>query len=330
MPDAFPISGLDRADGTLTDSLMNVIGTATPAASRQIRTADGNNIVYYEELPTSPEVERAEQGTIRHTFSVDYASTGLLLCQTVGRGMFLTDSNGNITRVLSSKLTHDKGDRGLFEVVAESISFDTPIDEFDCDDVEENVALEWHPKFKTLREYNLTSAGNRIAALPVLTGYDIVRLARTAGQSPNISTRNDNLAVFDSTTIPDADVLLLAVRLVDKLRRGETEFYFSGLRVTWSQYFYLPPFIDTGGYIQNPVTQGSLPAYFWSDTADIGGANTLEDLTLATNPDLFGDGFSWLRKSDKRGFQRIWHKITRTWIGAPLGHWDEFIYPQAV
>lgn len=328
MPSFIP-NGFDRADGSRNDDEGNPIGTATPAGAVKAVTASGDTI-WLEESLESPEIERAEQGTIRHTFKCDYAVTGMLAIQYLSRGLFLTDSFGNVSRVLTAKLTHAKGDNAILEVVAESISFDTPVDDFDADDVEENVDLIWHPNYKTVREYNLDSSGNRIDPLPKLTGYQIIQFVRAAGGNPNISTRNDNLGMINSTGIPDASVLLLAVGLVDKLRRGETEFYFSGLRVTWTQYFYLPPLMDSGGYIQDPVLQGNLPAYFWSDTSEIGGNNTLEILTLLTNPNIYGNGFSWLRKCDKRGFQRIWHRLTRTWIGAPLGHWDSAIYPQAL
>ncbi len=334
MPDfeSFPPSMFDRADGI--DHGAGVVGTATPAGAVKAVTASGD-ATWFEELPNSPEIERAEQGTIRHTFKCDWQSA-MDNIAAVGRGLFLVDSFGNESRVLSAKITHGRGadEDGdgsdcTFEVIAESISFDTPIDDFDADDVEENIDIVWHPRYSSVRQYNLNSSGGIINGA-LWTGYQIVKFVRDAAALGNTITQNDNIANLNSTKIADSTVLALAIELVNKMRRGETEFYFSGLRVTWTQYFYLPPLMDSGGYIQDPVTQGGLPAYFWSDTGEVGGNNTLEYLTLLTNPDIYGDGFSWLRKADKRGFQRIWHRLTRTWIGAPLGHWDSDLYPQSI
>lgn len=328
--DTFPVNGLDWASGLTVDDAgggsTSLPGTQTPFDARA-QISNGELGFIYEERPDSPEIERAEQGTIRHTFKVD-EDTGLAMLQGTGRGRFLTDSFGNVSRVLSCRLNHIRGDHWSIEVVAESISFDTPLDEFDVAEVEENLDIIFHPRYAPVRNYNLNSSG---VATGTPSGYQIINAIRTAGGVQNYAQVNDGMGRLTATDyITDATVRALAVEAANKLRKGETEFYFAGLRVTWSQYYWLPPLMNPGGYIENPVTQGSVPAYFWSDTGEPGGANTLEDLGVIINPDIYGDGFSWLRRADSRQYQRIWHKINRSWIGGPLLHWDTDIYPHVV
>jgi hypothetical protein len=37
---------------------------------------------------------------------------------------------------------------------------------------------------------------------------------------------------------------------------------------------------------------------------------------------------SWLRQSDSVQYARTWFKITRTWVGSVVGHWDVDLYNQ--
>ena len=49
----------------------------------------------------------------------------------------------------------------------------------------------------------------------------------------------------------------------------------------------------------------------------------------STDGTTLGDlDISWLRKADEVVYERTWFKVTRTWIGAPIGKWDSDLYNQ--
>ena len=122
---------------------------------------------------------------------------------------------------------------------------------------------------------------------------------------------------------------------LNKLYKGEDTFYLSGYRVVWSTYFWAPPLINPGDYIEDPVYGGGLPPQFWSTDGTVTGTNIFSQTALfnenmypsgssdATNPPF---GLSWLRKKDSITLNRTWYKLSRTWIGGPLGQWDTQIY----
>ena len=313
---AFPPNCYDRADGSIAG-----IGTPTPSNAVVIKPSP----IYFEEDPDSPDIERGEQATITHRFCTD-SVTALTLLTGIGRGAFLTDSNGNVTRVLSHRLRWDKGNRCHMEMTAESISFDTPPDEYDIDTVELNPPLERHPNYKALINYNLDTDGNKVDN-KLLSGPQVVNLLKNSVNPVSIGSANDLLALVNSTGITDASVLALANSFARKLLVGETEFYCAGIKVTWSQFYFLPVPLNGGGYIENPVTNGGLPPYVWSDTGLPGGQDTIQDFLGFYNHVIYADGVSWLRLADTRSYQRTWHKLTRTWIGGPLALWDKDIYP---
>src|ERR1043165_4269382 len=98
----WPPNGVDRADGSRTDESGNSIGTANPPGTVMVnnQTSAIDDRFIFEELPDSPEIERAEQGTIQHRFKCD-PETGLELLKGLGRGRFMTDTADNTTRVVS-------------------------------------------------------------------------------------------------------------------------------------------------------------------------------------------------------------------------------------
>jgi len=74
-----------------------------------------------------------------------------------------------------------------------------------------------------------------------------------------------------------------------------------------------------------------LPDYFGSTNGDYGTGGTIFDNLAFYNPQSYYDNtgklnISWLRQADKQDYQRTWFKVTRTWIGSPIGHWDAQIY----
>ena len=121
-----------------------------------------------------------------------------------------------------------------------------------------------------------------------------------------------------------------AGEIIQKLWYQEDTPYVAGFQVTWSQYYFAPVYENPGGYVENPF--GIVPDYFLSPSQD--GSNTIFDLMAQINPQCYSDNgssngnvnISWLRKADEVEYQRTWFKVTRTWIGSPIGHWDAQIY----
>jgi hypothetical protein len=107
---------------------------------------------------------------------------------------------------------------------------------------------------------------------------------------------------FAGSSNPD-----LVNKLYTKMRKGFENYYLAGWRYTWSTY-YLPayaPYVAIGGVTQYP---GGPPS------------------------GLVPGNISWLRLADDFGMA-AWCplggvvKLTRHWIGGPMGFWDPDIYP---
>jgi len=121
-----------------------------------------------------------------------------------------------------------------------------------------------------------------------------------------------------------------AKEVISKLWRQEDTPYVVGFQVTWTQYFFAPVYLNPGGYQENPW--GIVPAYFLSPSQD--GSNSIFDNIAYINPQCYSSDrttggalqISWLRKSDEIEYQRTWFKVTHTWIGSPIGHWDNDLF----
>lgn len=143
-------NGFDRADG-----LNGRVGTSVGDGVGQIQSSAGLNQLPIEELVDSPKVERAEQATIVHQFRMSlYEAQNQI--QYYGRGTILTDSAGNVTRVLSASFNPDGTASGatsplmipvIFTIISESISFDTPPDEISFTEVELGINIIQYPRY---------------------------------------------------------------------------------------------------------------------------------------------------------------------------------------
>lgn len=332
MAGAFPPAGFDRADGTGGHG-----GTATLFGARVVRPST----TFFEEDPNSPEIERAEQITARHTFYADptTAQTVLLGCP---RGLLRVDSSGNYWRILSSTMGRQKGDRCTLVTVEEGIGSDTPPDECQIDVVEINPAIEEHPRYSqnsfgagtSLIGYNINSTTGAIINGSLANGPQIVQACYQAANSGSVLSGNEMESVLNSSQITTASVLTRAKELIKKLKKHISSFYLAGFRVSYSRYFWLPRSLHPGGAIQDPVTVGGLPSYFWSDDGSGSSAsNIFENLAHSLNPTIYtvadsstGKYLLWLRQADQQTHIRSLVKITATWIGGPLGRWDPDLY----
>lgn len=301
-------NGIDTADG-----IDGRPGTFTPDGAELIATASGDVVLPLEEESNSPDIERAEQATIQHRFKIDYEN-GLIYLSGLGRGTFMVDSAGNITKILSSRLVKQKGNTATLSVTAEGISFDTPPDEFRCSVIELNPALEKHPR------YGFLPPQIRQMVNTAVSGAMIVSVQEAVATIAGIDTYAGTPPLGTWTQVQQA-----ANELLLKRRLGEDTFYLPGFEIVWSQYFYLPQPLNPGGYIEDPIDGGGLPYYFWSlDQTPFG--LTIFDAMVDINPQFYSAGISWLRQADYVEYVRTWFKVTHTWHGAPYAQWDAQLY----
>jgi hypothetical protein len=313
-----PPSCFDRADGNRFTGLP---GTPTPDGAiryniagkgfkdlNDLRSGDGS---FFEEYPDSPEIERAEQATITHRFVCDPIN-GFVLITSTSRGQINLDLEGNYTRILSAKLNFRRGNYCDFTTISEGISFDTPPDEFSCETVELNPGLDKHPRYALLTYHERALIKQRINTDDLDLQTSIINALSTVFTGSNLSH------------------LYPAQELLNKYDYGIDSFYLPGLKIQWSQYFWAPQFINPGGFIQDPVTSNNLPSYFWDTNTTAGHTPNFSDSIFANmvieNPNIYTGGISWLRQEDTLTLQRTWWRLTRTWLGGPLGHWDPELY----
>lgn len=323
--DTFPPAGFDRASGTALDNYGFPIGTPTPAGAVQYFMAIPP---VFEELPDSPEIERAEQATFVHRFRVDPVLAKALIFG-IGRGKYFMDSNGFLYRVLSARLNWQKPDIPVLTITSESISFDTPPDEFRIEVVELNPAIEKHPRYFFLLPQIRNFINNSVTAAQMLSQAEALKiignLQGILGSDPNTGAPYDYPNPTGSSLATWANAQKAANELLLKRRIGEDTFYMPGFRLVWSQYFWKPYFMNPGGYIADPIDEG-LPAFFWSPYQDSTIGTSIFTLMASINPQLYSEGISWLRQTDTFEWSRTWFKLTHTWIGAPYSHWDADIY----
>jgi hypothetical protein len=268
----------------------------------------------FEEYPDSPEIERSEQATITHRFICDEYTGGILI-SAYYRGVLLLDSYGNVTRVLSSKLNHKRANLYDLTITAEGVSFDPPPDEFSVETSELNPGLDKHPRYA-----QLSYAQRRLVKQNVNTDNLDLETSAFAALKANINTPGNN----NNNQLPAAEELL------NKYDKGEDSFYLPGFKIQWSTYFWAPQIMNPGGYIEDPISGGGLPFFFWDTNTDSNSThnpdNSIFSQMAEINPNMYFGGISWLRQADTLTLQRTWYRLTRTWIGGPLGRWDAELY----
>jgi len=362
-PGSLP-SGLDRADG-----LNGRLGTPTPDGSILVESSAGTDEIPIEELPDSPEIERGEQATIVHHYRMSWDEAKQQI-QYYGRGAILTDSSGIVSRVLTAKIQHEKGETCTLVITAESISFDVPPDDFSLVECELGVNILKYPRYfyaffptatldsnyvinrqlnqdviRTLQNYfeNVT---------PVYRDQVLAQLIGSIGYPGTLSNGSSGTIVHaaevpyttsdgkTSSVIPLAGTDVAknaAMEILQKYWLNEETPYIVGYEITWSAYYFRPEYLNPGGYVEDPIYNANpqLPAYFWSPD-DPPGRDTVFDHLAEINPQCYsGNGksngsatISWLRKADRCEYQRTWFKVTRTWIGSPIGFWDADLFNQ--
>ena len=334
------ISGMNRADGLTTDSGTRE-GTATPVAARIISNragTNGTNLPIVEEDPESPEIERAEQCTITHRFRMPW-NEALTRMETLGRGAHLLDDGGNRTRVLSTRVQHQRGGFALLTCTAEATSFDVPWDTFGIVPVELGVNILKHPRYLYALNGSGESYNRNQQTIRALQNY--MDNPSPVLRSALVTQLNASLAFVGSGDTTSSTLLAgtlmckrAALEIIQKHWRGEETPYLTGYQVTWASYYWRPPYLNPGGYIENPISDGGLPDYFHNPAYPADSTATVFDDIAKINPQCYSTtglsngavSISWLRKADELQFERTWFKLTRTWIGSPVGYWDAEFY----
>lgn len=398
----------------LADGEEDNLGTANAPGQLIIQGPDGADDYVLQESPTSPEFERAEQGTVTKTFTDIPWLDSCTYMRGLGRGTIQVDSEGLIFRILSSKQNRLPGNKASISIVSESLSFDTPPDEFQIVPVELGVDILRHPRYRLALDPTIADASNSVtvpgdymdAEVSISTiKQAIIRAIQTYRDSPifpsadNINGlfQNNVVLSFNSQTVsclwpnpnysptsqdqpdpvfwdgsianfPQANAkyfivnipvdtpeiqfsLAAAKEIILKIWRTEDTPLLTGYELAWSAYYPVPQEMNPGSYIEDPMTQASpaLPDYFWSTnhplnwfppregkptTQGVGGEIGMFHDLYKINPQCYDDGsgatnISWLRKSDEVEFNRCWFKITRKWLGAPIGNWDGDLYSRS-
>lgn len=152
--------GPDWADGVndLPDQPLGVgdghgpVGTPNAIDSRQVDGPGGTTEISIEQIPDSPELERAEQGTFQQRLSMLY-DTAIGYLGVMGRGTFVQDSGRlfgvpTVWRILSAKVKRiRKGNEAELSYTAESISFDSPPDEYSVSASPLGLDILKHPRY---------------------------------------------------------------------------------------------------------------------------------------------------------------------------------------
>ena len=320
---SYPPSCFDRATGKDGQP-----GTETPPTAVFVTAANGAqsiNDIQLEELPNSPQIERAEQCTIRHQFKLPYFNA-IILQGGLGRGVFLVDSFGNVSRIVSSSVETLMPDYAILTVVAESISFDTPPDEFNIVPEQIGVWIVKHPRYW----YAIQALKDPFSLIAIINSYT---------DTTFIQGKQSTFLMIDQWSDgSDPAVLALAQaaakEIIAKMNLGIDVPYLPGWRLTWAQYFWITPYMNCGAYLQDPILEGGLPSFFWSTDGTSSLTSTIFSKMALQNPQCYltptgALQISWLRQADEMEYNRTWFKLTRTWIGSPIGHWDEDIYTKS-
>lgn len=163
-------------------------GTPTPAGAMTIALPPGTVTQPPQEDPDSPSIERAEQATVSHTMSMSLAD-GKNLIGGYARGVFLRDSFGNITRILSSRIDKKRARQCKITIIAESISFDSPPDEFEIAAVDLGLDIIKHPRYAwaiapvNADQSNSTTVGDTVINY-VQIKNSIIRIIQAYRDSP--------------------------------------------------------------------------------------------------------------------------------------------------
>jgi hypothetical protein len=144
--------GTNYADGITTlpaiggGSYPSIVGTPLPTYDLQTWSIHGKNITGIEEPPPYPIFERAEQATCEHKVVLS-REDALFFQSILGRGLVVTDTYGQVWKVLSSRTERATHGFCFLQYVMESVSFDSPPDDFSIVPMSLDLDIIKHPRY---------------------------------------------------------------------------------------------------------------------------------------------------------------------------------------
>lgn len=363
----------ERADGE-NDRL----GTPTPEGAVLVQSADGDGAVSVNEDPDSPTVERAEQTTTTHSYTMSWEAAKTQQDNMPRGAIFYASDPADdpewtpLYKVLSTRIKHSRGEYATLEVVSEQLNGDVPPDQFNITPVELNLNIIKHPR------YYRALVGDPADPDQGVLNTQVIRELQNYMDNPSYAARNAiAYRMFQSLGHPgsvvggiptpdaafpdpaDADKTVspitgtdfakyAALELISKHWLGIENPYIVGWKITYSRYFWRPQNLHPGGIVQDPLFAGPdtvdeqfliAPHVNYED-----GIQTVPDDTIfwrmhldnpqcylpvawSYNPDesAYTD-ISWLRQADQMYFERTFHRVDYTWLGAPMGTWDAVLF----
>jgi len=243
------------------------VGTPVPAGAREVDGANGGTEVQLEELTNSPEIERAEQGTFQHRLEMFY-DTAIAYLGGLGRGTFVQDSGRlfgvpTVWRILSSKVQRKRGNIAELSYTAESISFDSPPDEYDLQTADLGLDILKHPRYA----WALSPVSSDIATKKHVGDTDIFYTDIKSGIIRLIQSYRD-APFFPSTSAING---LIQTNIMSQIKSGFIDIHVNNTAYDSTQATATPPHWDgtnankpTGNYLYAIV---SVPVDL-SDDAD--------------------------------------------------------------
>ena len=354
-----PLGIFERADG-----LSGRPGTPTPEGAIKVSDANGATEIgdiSIEEDPESPEIERAEQATITHKYRLPWEEA-LNRLTFLGRGVIYNDPSGTtntglplMEKILSTRIQHKKGGWGEMTVVLEGRNFDNPPDEYRITPVDLGVNILKFPRyyyaFLGAGQGSETELKNQMVITLLQSYFDnttlnyrraVTKLIKDSLSSEG--TTSDDYPVWNPAARTFTPALIAgtymaksaALEIIQKYWRGEENPMLTGIELSWTRYYYIPQLLDLGGHIEVPWLDANpqFPLEFISTVEPPNIGATIFDALSYWNPQcysttgLYGGPVSidWLRRADDTEYQRLWHRVHRTWWGAPVGLWDRDFY----
>ena len=236
--------GLDSADGETvlpvqpigSSGTPQIVGTPLPTADVQIWPV-GLNGSFSEEQSGSPRIERAEQCTCEHNIRMDKADAIYYFTQ-MPRGTVVTDSGANIWRILSCEYTRISDLYCDLHYVMESLSFDSPPDDFSIHPNSLDLNIIKYPRYwRWLCPYagdSATVAINDISVSIATLKEAIIRMIQNYIESPFYPSANQTNS-------------LIQVNIINALNTGTFQFHYAN-----------PGFVPTSTIAEPVVWDGKL------------------------------------------------------------------------
>jgi len=270
-----PTGGYDRADGVRIlpsqqggNFPLGKVGTPTPYGDLQVFSQNGAGYYSVEQDPEYPMMERAEQATFQQRLKMSFEQAYDCISY-LPRGTFFQDSSRNIWRLLSSKIQAARGGMASLEYTAESISFDTPPDEFQIVPVELGIDILKHPRYAWAISPTATDTTTKVT-IGDLTDVSLTDIKNTIMRSIQ--------SYRDSPFYPSADTIngVIQNNVLSQLKSGVVSINYPNFLFKADQKPVAP--IGWDGTTANRPT-GNMPYFILSYSPDL--TNPDDPITIA-------------------------------------------------